>query len=75
MKLILEKNFAEIHKDGKLIVRLTGHDNCALDAHIPDLTAINVVKVDNVTTCVEGDNFVAIDVQHHGHCHTPCCKS
>lgn len=74
MKLLLNKNVAEIRKDGKLVIRLTGPDGCILDAHIPDLDAINVVKVDGVTACVEGDNFVAIDVKQDVGCCPPSCE-
>lgn len=75
MKLILDKNVAEIHKDGKLVIRLTGPCGCILGAHIPDLDVINVVKIEGVTACVEGDNFVAIDVkQDGGDCKTTCCE-
>jgi hypothetical protein len=71
MKLILDKNVAEIYKNGQLVIRLKGPCGCVLDAHIPDPEVINVVKVDGVTACVEGDIFAAIDVQHQG-CDKPC---
>lgn len=74
MKLFLDKNIAEIYKDGKLAIRLSGPKGCILEAHIPDLSVVNVVKVEGVTTCVEGSDFVSIDVQQ-GNSDFPCCDS
>lgn len=63
MKLVINKNVAEVYDGETLVVRVTAPEGVLLDANVLEPDAINVVKVDGVAVEVESVYVENIDVK------------
>lgn len=65
MKLVINKNVAEVYDGEKLVVRIEAPEGVLLDAQVLEPDAINVVKVAGVAVEVEGVCVENIDVEQN----------